>query len=199
MSEHDPAREEITRYALFLTRGGLVFHLRDEGIAPGRDKISFIDHGKVRIVPYGDLTEVNLTMTAMPRTADVAQMVIRFGNNNRVVVLNTDAWGRADAQRTQEYYRFKADFHARLVAAKAFHIRFTTGASAGRSAVAMAALAVAGALFLLLPLVLFFMTGQPQILLIMLTGALFLWPFWRAANRNQPSTYDPRDPPDMLR
>ncbi len=199
MSARDPGEGEIRYYALPVTEAKLVFfRIPDEGVAVGPDKLSCSRGGAVVIVPYSDITEVNLAMTAQQRAAAFATMQIMLRNGRRILVTSTDAWVRVTPERIQEYYRFKADLHARLLAAGATHIRFTTGHSANRHAVVKVVLAIAAAFFTLVPLILFFMTRQPQALLAMFGGLVFVVPFVMAGRRNSPGNYDPRQPPDML-
>jgi hypothetical protein len=200
MSERDPVLNDVRYYSLPATEAKLVLlRIPDKGVAVGRDQLSYSRGGSVVLVPYTDITEINLAMTAQHRAASFATMQIMFRNGKRLLVTSTDAWVRPTPERVQEYYRFKADLHARLLAAGASHIRFTTGYSAARNSAVKLVLIFAGAFFTLVPLVLFFMTRQPQALLVMLLGVLFLVPFVVAGQRNSPGTYDPRNPPDMLR
>jgi hypothetical protein len=199
MTDGDTVPDTITRYALPVTEGQLVFfHIGDEGIAPGADAVSYRRNGRLVVLPYARILEVNLGMAEQGKGSAFATMQIRFARKHRVLVTSTDAWLRATPERVQEYYRFKADLHGRLVAANAAHIRFTTGYTPARANVVKVVLAIALGFFTLLPLVLFFLTGQAQALWVMLVGLAFVVPFVRAGQRNMPASYDPRDPPDML-
>ncbi len=197
MSEPPAAPEPITRYDLRVTRGGLRFHMGDRGVAAGPESLSFVLDGRVCIVPYPNIAEVNLAMFSLSGS-DVAQMRISFRDGSRIVLLNTDAWGNVNAESTQDYYRFKAELHERLIAAGANHIRFTTGYSHARHTTLRVMLLLLGGIFLVLPPVLFIVTRQPQALIAMGGGILLTLPFLRVSNRNRPGTYDPRNPPDML-
>lgn len=199
MTDGDTVPDTITRYALPVTEGQMVFfRVADEGIAPGPDAVSYRRGGRLVILPYDRIVEVNLGLAEQGRGLSFATMQIRFGRKERVLVTSTDAWMRPKPEKLQEYYRFKADFHGRLVAAGANHIRFTTGYSRTRATAVRGIMAIAFGFFTLLPLVLFFMTGQLQALWIMLVGAAFVIPFFKASQRNEPARYDPKDPPDML-
>jgi hypothetical protein len=59
-------------------------------------------------------------------------------------------------------------------------------------------LALGGLLFVVLPLFLALAARSWEPLEILLIGLLFLWPTWEAAQKNQPGTYNPSHPPDML-
>lgn len=199
MPEDTPSQRAVVSHPLYIAWGGLNLRLRDRGITPEADNLRFTRNGRTTYAPYADIVEINLAMTAMPRAADLAQMTIRFRNGARMRVLNTNAWGTADPDQTQHYYRFKADLHERLVASGAAQkIAFTSGFSANRALGVKIVLAIAAAFFIGGPIVIFLMTGEPQALLIMLGGAAFVVPFFRASQRNEPRRYDPRQPPDML-
>lgn len=199
MSEQTASERPLIRHPLYIAWGKFILRLRDQGITPGPEALTFARDGLVTTRPYTDIAEINLIMNAMPKAADVAQMTIRFRNGMTMRVLNTNAWGNADPDQTQHYYRFKADLHQRLVeSGAAAKIAFTTGYSAGRAQGVKVIMAIAAAFFIGTPIVIFFMTGQAQALLFSLGGAAFVWPFFRASERNAPRRYDPRHPPDML-
>ena len=95
--------------------------------------------------------------------------------------------------------RFLAISHRRLIdAGQASRISFTLGTTPGRAMVLNVSLALGGLLFGALPLVLALSVRSWEPLEIMLIGLLFLWPIWEAAQKNQPGTYTPRSPPDLL-
>jgi len=199
MQDQSPPERPYTCHPLFIAWGNLNLRLRDRGITPEADGLRFSRHGRVVRRPYSDIAEINLMLIAMPKSADMAQMTIRFRDGQRMRLLNTTEWGNVDADQTQHYYRFKADLHQRLVASGAADsIAFTSGYTAGRASGVRVVLAVAAAFFIIAPIVIFLMTGQPQALLICLAGIAFVLPFRRAAQRNAPARYDPRSPPDML-
>lgn len=199
MADHQTPPDKITRYNLPVTEGRTVFfRVSDEGIAPGPDAVSYMRKGTFVVLPYQRIIEVNLAMNHLGKGVSFATMQIRFARDKRVLVTSTDEWMRPTPDQIQEYYRFKADFHARLVAAGASHIRFTTGYTEERARVVKVVLAIGFAVFTIVPLALFMVTGQPQALWAMLLGIFFVLPFAQAGRRNMPASYDPRDPPDML-
>lgn len=198
MPEDVPDRPFV-RHPLYIAWGGLNLRLSDQGITPEATALRFTRDGRVTARPYTDIAEINLMMNAMPKAADVAQMTIRFRNGLTMRVLNTTAWGNADDEQTQHYYRFKADLHQRLIeSGAADKIAFTAGYSTTRAQVLKVILVIAALFFVGTPIVLFLMTGQAQALLICLGGLALVLPFRRASQRNTPARYDPRDPPDML-
>lgn len=199
MSDVGPTRATSVRHPLFISRGGFVLRLRDQGVAAGPDGLTVNQDGQDVTYPYRDIAAINLMMSVVPKSGNVAQMTIRFRNGNSLRVLNTNAWGSPDPDQTQHYYRFKADLHQRLVESGAAEtIEFTSGHSARRAQVVQVTMVIAAAFFIGGPIVIYAMTGEAQALLICLFGAAFVVPFMRAARRNAPAQYDPRTPPDML-
>lgn len=200
MPDASHAERPATRHPLYIAWGGFILRLSDQGITPEADGLRFTRDGRVTFRSYGDIAEINLAMNPVHKSADMAQMTVRFSDGLRMRVLNTTAWGNVDADQTQHYYRFKADLHERLIeSGAADRIAFTTGYSQGRGTGLKLALAIAAAFFIGTPIVIFLMTGQAQALLICFAGAAFVLPFYRASKRNEPGRYDPRSPPDMLR
>jgi hypothetical protein len=199
MSQTAPTERPPVRHPVYIAWGKFILKLRDQGITPGPDALTFTREGRVTTRPYADIAEINLTVSSLPKVGDVAQMSIRFLNGMTMRVLNTDAWGTPDADQTQHYYRFKADLHERLVdSGAAARIAFTSGYSAGRAQAVKVVMGIGAAFFIGTPVVIFFMTGQAQALFVCLAGAALLLPFFRTSGRNAPSRYDPRNPPDML-
>jgi hypothetical protein len=199
MSDQTTLGRPPVRHPVYIAWGKFILKLRDQGITPGPDSLTFTRAGRVTTRPYADIAEINLTVSALPRVGDVAQMSIRFRNGLNMRVLNTDAWGTPDPDQTQHYYRFKADLHERLVdSGAAARIAFTSGYTAGRAKAVKVVMAIGAAFFIGAPIIIFFMTGQAQALLVCLGGAALLLPFFRTSGRNAPTRYDPRHPPDML-
>lgn len=199
MSEGEATRTTSVRHPLFISRGGFVLRLRDQGILAGPDGLTVRQDGHDVTYPYGDIAAINLMMSVVPKSGSVAQMTIRFRNGDGLRVLNTNAWGSPDPDQTQHYYRFKTDLHQRLVeSGAAGAIEFTSGHSARRAQIVQVTMAIAAAFFVGGPIVIYAMTGEAQALLLCLFGVAFVVPFMRAARRNAPAQYDPRTPPDML-
>ena len=196
----DSEAPEPRRYDLFLRhRAGLFWRLRDEGIVPGPEKLSFPIDGRMGFRPYSDITAVNLSSAHIPRSGLIGQCRITFRYGAPLVVSTVSASGLPDRGRHEAYSEFLADFHRRLIdAGLTRRITFTSGATAGRAMVLNIGLALGGLMFVVLPLVLALIARSWEPLEIMLIGLLFLWPTWEAAQKNQPGTYNPRYPPEML-
>lgn len=195
-----PEQPEPRRYDLFLRhRAGIIWRFKDNGIVPGPDKLSYMQEGRWGYRAYADIISVNLSSAHIYRQGKLAQCGISFRNGATLSIATSDARGFPDASRQEDYFDFITDFHQRLLASgAAANIRFTRGSSATRMMVLHVALVAAAGLFIALPLILAIVVRSWEPLEIMLFGALFVWPAWESAHKNQPGTYDPRHPPDML-
>jgi hypothetical protein len=78
------------------------------------------------------------------------------------------------------------------------HIGFRTGFSRLRHGILIGAIVAAIGLFVLLPIVLAVIAGEPGILYAPIFGLALAWPAWQIARRNAPGTYHPTRPPDLL-
>lgn len=199
MTNAEPLGYMGVNHPLYVTSANFVLRLKDKGVTAGPDALVVRRNGGTVSYPYSSIVDVNLLLSAIPRVGYMTQMIIRFRDGKRLRILNTDAGGTPDADQTQHYYRFKADFHQRLVASgAASNITFTSGYSPGRARVVKVIMAIAAAFFVGTPIIIFAMTGEAEALLICLAGLAFVVPFFRVSQRNAPQRYDPRSPPDML-
>jgi hypothetical protein len=196
----EPKQPEPRRYDLFLRhRAGLYWKLTDRGIVPGPEKLSYMQDGRWGFRHYKDIYSVNLSSAHIPRSGNLAQCGISFRNGATLGLSTASELGVPDASQREVYDEFIEDFHNRLVASgDAKRISFTRGGSEMRMLVQRIALIAGTALFVILPIVLAIMAHDWGPFQLMIMGGLFLWPAWQAAEKNQPGTYDPRYPPDML-
>lgn len=187
---------DVQRYELPLWQGGFRLRTPDVGIAPGPDALKVATDGGVRRVAYGEIAEVNITVSHQRASHDTHQIRIGLTDGSKIRVQNSDRWGNSDPRKVDDLYRFSADLHRRLVeSGVAGKVQFTLGFGAARARIASAALALGAAFFLLMPLVLLMVTGDERALFAMVGGAFFIWPAIRSVRRNQPGTYDPEAPP----
>lgn len=200
VTAEEPRQPEPRRYDLLLRhRAGLFWKLTDEGIVPGPEKLSYMQDGRWGFRLYSEIYSVNLSSAHIPRSGNLAQCGISFRNGATLGLSTANALGVPDADRRVIYNEFIGDFHNRLVVSgDAKRISFTRGGTEMRMLVLQIALIAGTALFVILPIVLAIMVHDWGPFQIMLMGGLFLWPAWQAAEKNQPGTYDPRYPPDML-
>lgn len=195
-----PVVQPVIRHDLFLKhRDGFFWRLRDEGIKPEADRLSFPIEGRWGFRRYADIVSVNLSSAHIPRSGTIGQCVINFDYRETVTVLTANAAGMPDPSRHAAYSAFLTDFHTRILASGyASRIRFVTGLSPGRAVVLTIALAAGAVLFVVLPIILAMIARSWEPFELMLAGALFLWPAWETATKNQPGSYNPAYPPDLL-
>jgi hypothetical protein len=198
MSGNPPA--EPVHYPLFTTEGPrrLVLRFRDEGVVPEADALAYSQGGATRTVSYGDVTGVRLS-TNLAGRSPIGECRLEFRHGPPISVMSCAASGLGDSGRTEVYRRFVADLHERLVASgAAAHIAFQTGYAGLRRGVLLTALFAAGALFVVLPIILLIVTREPRTLIVAIAGGVLFYPAWRVARANRPTTYRPEDPPDLL-
>ena len=89
-----PEPPAVRRYDLFLRhRSGLYWRLRDQGVVPGAEKLSFPIDGKMGFRPYTDIVSVNLASAHIPRSGTVGQCLITFRYGTPLVVSTANAAG----------------------------------------------------------------------------------------------------------
>jgi hypothetical protein len=93
---------EPRRYDLFLRhRAGFFWRLRDEGIVPGADKLSYPIDGKMGFRPYTDIASVNLSSAHIPRSGLIGQCAITFRYGTTLLVSTVSASGMPDLDGTR--------------------------------------------------------------------------------------------------
>lgn len=196
----EPVQPEPRRYDLFLRhRSGIFWRLTDEGVVPGPDELSYPVDGRMGYRRYEDIERINLSVAHIPRSGSLAQCGIVFRNGATLGLSTANAQGLPDPLRRDVYHDFLQDFHQRLIASGAArHIAFTRGGTPTRMLVLLIALIAGTGLFVLLPIVLAIIARSWEPFQLMLMGALLLWPAWETAQKNEPGTYSPRYPPDLL-
>ncbi|WP_439576904.1 hypothetical protein [Elioraea sp.] len=193
-----PDRADV--FDLVVTDGErrIVMRFDDVGVAPREEALLFTRAGRWVSRRYRDIASVTISSNLIGRGA-IGQCIIAFCDGTRVIVMTVNPAGLADAGRIPRFRSFIRAFHERLIASGASGIAFHSGYGKGRMASLTAALVVGGAVFVLLPLVLFLGAGEERALWVMLGGAVLLWPALRIREQNAPQSYDPRNPPDLLR
>ena len=197
----DEPAEGARRYDLF-TRDGetrFVWSLTDEGVALEADALVLMRAGQWTRAPFDEIVSVTLASGVIGRGNTMGSCTITLGSNGKVIVGNTNKSGVADGFRDGIYRRFVVDFHKQLLdSGAATGIDFHSGFSQTRMTGLILTLIVATGFFLVLPFILLIATHDLKALLILLVGAALVMPVYRVARTNQPSTYGPADPPDLL-
>lgn len=186
-------------FDLFTSDGHFQWQLADRGVEVGADRLTIRRAGRTTEVPYADITQVTLSTTYMQHSRAVGQCILALANGGKVIVTSADASGLSDGRRDQIFRSFVRDFHSALVhSGAAIAIAFHSGFTRGRMNGLVGILIVATLFFVALPLGLLLMARDAQILWVLGAGAALLIPAYRAAQTNQPATYNPGAPPDLL-
>jgi tetrahydromethanopterin S-methyltransferase subunit F len=161
--------------------------------------IAYTADGNAQTAAFSDFAAIHLSTAALGNANNVIdQCKIEFNSGDTITISNAAANGLPNDPQTRIYRDFVRDLHARLVATGHDAINFTAGMSSGRYKGAMAAVVIAGLFFVVTPLVLVFVTGDPHALILMGTGVFFVWPFMRLISHNTPRSYTPDALPDEL-
>lgn len=198
MSEAPAA--DLPRYDLFSrdAGGGMVWRLRDRGVVLDRHTIVFPRGSTWTRVPFADIASIGLSRQGVGRI-QLAQCLITLRNGRRIAVTNANARGVNDGTHDGPFRLFVDDLHKALRAAgSAGSIRFISGFTSGRMNGLIFISIIASVFFIALPLVIVVATRNLQSLWALLFGVTFLVPVWGLVRVNQPGTYDPADPPDMV-
>ena len=192
---------EARHYPLFLREGplGLVFRLHHQGITLLPDRICW-RHGRAeRERALRDIRSIRLQVAHIARHGDMGICTIDFGNRALLTVYGGNHWATPDPERGRTYAAFVRDLHAAIADQAAPGTEFVAGAPAGRQAVVRGIMAVAVAFFVLLPLVLLFITGEAKTLFLAFGGVIFVRPFLKALKRNEARPYTPDNlPAEMI-
>jgi hypothetical protein len=189
------------RYDLFtLERAGrFAWQNKDRGVTLGPTAMSVLRGNRWISLPYRKIASIGLSTGSIGNFRSIAQCTVRLKSGRQLVITNTNARGMSDGLRDGLYREFVADFHDRLLAdGAAQSITFRSGFSRGRMTGLVAALIAGAALFLLLPTLLLIFTHNLETLWALLAGVGLVFPAFRIATANQPATYLPNRPPDLL-
>lgn len=195
------AQPTKTHYDLFARTAErrFVWRFKDHGVTVEDDALSLVIGGQWLRIPFDRIMTVTLSSNAIPRSGTIGQCTIQLVSGSRYVIGNGNDQGLADGHRDGPYRRFIGQLHQRLIATGAAkNIRFVSGYSETRRTILIAALAVAVAFFVVLPLILLLIVKDLKILGVLAAGAALVWPAMRVAGANRPGLYSPQNPPDFI-
>ncbi|HZC56264.1 MAG TPA: hypothetical protein VE396_09505 [Xanthobacteraceae bacterium] len=177
----------------------LVWRNPNHGITVGDDGLSWRVNDNPQTAPFANIVAIHLNTAALGNANNVIdQCKIEFNDGQWLAASNAAASGLPNDAQTPVYRDFVRDLHARLFAGGHDGISFLAGMTSWRYKTLFAALIVAALLFILTPLVLVFITGDPHAFIPMAMGAVLLWPFARLMRNNAPRSYTPDALPDEL-
>jgi hypothetical protein len=187
--------------AYFIVPGSprFVWRIATHGITVGDSGIAYTVNDSAQTAVFGDIAAIHLSTAALGNASNVVdQCKIEFNNGGTIAISNVAANGLPNDTQTRIYRDFVRDLHGRLVASGHDTIRFTAGMSSGRYKGALVTMVVAGLFFVVAPLVITIVTGDPHALTPMAMGVLLVWPFMRLISNNTPRHYTPDALPDEL-
>ena len=164
---------------------------RDAGVTVTPNGLEWTTEGARRTKPFSDIVVIRLETGSIPRSGYFAICTITFRIGAPLVVNSLNDRGLPDGDRIALYRAFVRDLHARLGPEDRQRIRFLAGDTPGRYQLGMVAAVLAGAFFVVLPLVLLAITGESKALFLTLTGAFFVYPVIRTVRKNEPRSYAP--------
>lgn len=189
------------RYDLFLREGASRFYwrLRNVGITLSGPTLRWDHDGRPRARHLRDLREVRLQIAHVHRSGDFGLCRLTFNDGLTLTVQSTNARGLPDEARAPAYRDFVRELHVRLAADTSSTIAFQAGDHPGRRVFAIVIVAIAVLFFIALPFGLFLFKPGWELLGVLATGAAFVWPAWKTAQRNAPRAYRPAQvPADLL-
>jgi hypothetical protein len=201
---YPPATEsnERTHDVFFTTSAGRLY-LRNpnRGVTLGADHIAWTFADKADGAPFKNVVQVNLHSGGSWQ-APINLCEVTFADRYKLIVVNGDGLGFKSAEQSARYRDFVHDLHARLAAHAATRagtpIAFTGGYPAGRYLFLLVPVVILGLICVGLPLVILLLTGEVRPLMLLIVGALFIWPLKRMMANNTPRTYDPMKLPKEL-
>ena len=147
---------------------------------------------------FEDIVRIRLVVGSDGDGDSIGSCIIHFKNGRMLTVLSGNNWGVFDLKKAELYRQFVQDLHRRLRAADSSRIEFVAGQTEGWRGLSQAAMIVSALFFLVLPLGLFVVTGEPRCLLLMLGGVAFVAPFFAQFKANTPRHYSPGNIPAEL-
>jgi hypothetical protein len=196
---HDPAqRREYT----------LCYRERDVGVFWRMDDRPILLHenglqwsapnSPVQRATFGDIVRIRLVAASGGDAGLIGSCTIYFKNTRMLTVIGGNNWGVCDPEKAALYRRFVHDLHRRLSAEDSSRIEFVAGQTKTSRGFSQAAMILLVLCFIVLPLGLFVVTGEPKCLFIMLGAFAFASPLFRQFKANTPRYYSPKNVPAEL-
>lgn len=147
---------------------------------------------------FEDIVRIRLATGTDGDSDLIGSCIIHFKKGRMLTVMGGNNWGVCDPEKAELYRQFVHDLHRRLSAEDSSRIEFLAGQTEASRGFSQAALIVGALFFIVLPVGLFVVTGEPECLFILLGGFAFVSPFFRQFQTNIPRHYSPRNIPAEL-
>jgi hypothetical protein len=194
-----PAIPAGKRYDVYLSVKGsrFVWTNPNHGVALTEDGIAWFAGGRDWQARLRDVTEVHL-QTGRAGEITIATCRLQFADSSTLTIVSTNSKGLQDAAQDKLYAAFVYELHQRLAALTDVRIAFTAGVSAARYRFGNVVVVIAALFLVVTPMVLLLITGEWQLVWVLVSGALLVWPVYRLIRTNAPRIYDPRQVPGQL-
>jgi hypothetical protein len=169
------------------------------GIAVTPVGIAFTGENGAREVPFDEFFAIRLHTTyAQGGDTPLGVCRIDFRNGRRLEGYSGDAYGRVDVEQLSHYRAFVRELHRRIPQDQRTRIAFRGGLTDSRYQVLTAAIVAGAALFVLLPIGLFFHSPSWQSFFVIFEGGGLAYGGWRSFDRNKSAPYSPDAVPNEL-
>jgi hypothetical protein len=176
--------------------GWFTLRLANHGITVSDARIDWVADGRPDAARLDSIVAVHL-QTGGTWQDPIAICRITFRDGMKLLVIGGNSLGTGDAGQASLYRAFVHDLHRRL-AARNSTASFTAGYTATRYRAAFACGLLLTAMFLGIPLVVLFIHPEAQLVLLFMSGAIFLSPLWLMLRKNAPRSYTPAQLPNDL-
>jgi hypothetical protein len=190
-------------YDLYLRAGRpgerrMVWIHADHGVTLSDDAIAWVADGRQSQSPLRDIVGVHLQLSYVGDDA-IGSCRLSFVDGSGLSIVSSNKRGFEDAVLDRLYVEFVHDLHMRLAAHRDARASFTAGFGEGRYLFGKVVIVIAGLFFIITPVVLLLITQEWKLALLTYSGAVLVWPVYKAMQANAPRSYDPRHvPPELM-
>jgi hypothetical protein len=184
--------------ALRVKGQGLALTIRNRGVTLSDERIDWTFEGRADAARLDSIVEVHLqTGGAWMEEGPAAMCRITFRDGYTLTISDVDKSGFKDAAQADAYRGFVHDLHARL-AKQGSTARFTAGYGATQFHVIAICAVLLGAMGIGIPVVLFLMRPEFEILFVLFGGLALTVPLFTMLFKNSPRSYAPTQIPTEL-
>ncbi|MBV8837635.1 MAG: hypothetical protein JO000_13935 [Alphaproteobacteria bacterium] len=184
--------------ALHAKGQGFALTTRNRGVTLSDERLDWVFEGRADAVRLDAIVAVHLqTGGAWTEEAPVAMCRITFRDGYTLTVSDADKAGFKDDVQALAYRGFVRDLHARLAHLNST-VRFTAGYGATQFQVIALCALLLGAMGFGIPVVLFFIRPDLEILLVLFGGLGLSVPLFTMLFKNSPRRYEPTHIPTEL-
>jgi hypothetical protein len=189
-----------TRHELFVASDtSMRWKFTDSGVTLSPEGLSWNIGDVAFNRSYADIFSIRLQRAAAGTGANVGICQIHFHDGVDLHIHGGSEHGIADVAQAPRYTAFVRDLHRRLAAREdSKNIAFHAGLGKTRYIILTIAVAAAGLLMGVLPLILLIMFQDLHTLFLFMAGGGLAWSFFRLWDKNRPRPYSPGQVPEEL-